>query len=195
MPLILEGIVTSLAADGAVNVAPMGPEVDEALTRFVLKPFRTATTYENLKRSGEAVFHVTDDVELIARAAVGHLDPLPTMQAAPSISSRILSGACRWYALRVRSLDDREERTRIECDVVDQGRLRDFLGFNRAKHAVVEAAILATRTHLLPANEVLNELARLRPAVEKTGGPAEQRAFEFLVAYVKQQYASLTTQH
>ena len=33
--------------------------------------------------------------------------------------------------------------------VVDEGRLRDFFGFNRAKHAVVEAAILATRIAFL----------------------------------------------
>ena len=33
--------------------------------------------------------------------------------------------------------------------MVDQGRLRDFFGFNRAKHAVIEAAILATRLSLL----------------------------------------------
>jgi hypothetical protein len=192
MPLILEGIVTSLAADGSVNIAPMGPEVDESLTTFVLKPFRTATTYQNLKRSGEAVFHVTDDVELIALAAVERLDPLPTMQPAQGIVGQILSGACRWYALRVRTLDDSQERTRIECQVVDQGTLREFFGFNRAKHAVVEAAILATRTHLLPRDQVTAELARLRPAVEKTGSDAEHRAFEFLSQYVSEQYDNET---
>src|SRR5215468_7692538 len=99
MPLILEGIVTTLAADGTVNIAPMGPEVDEALITFVLKPFRTATTYENLKRTGEAIFHVTDDVELIARAAVERIDPVPAMEPAKAVQGRILTGACRWYAL------------------------------------------------------------------------------------------------
>ena len=37
----------------------------------------------------------------------------------------------------------------IVADVVDSGRLRDFFGFNRAKHAVIEAAILATRIDFL----------------------------------------------
>ena len=191
MPLILEGIVTTLAADGAVNIAPMGPEVDETLSTFVLKPFRTATTYANLKRTGEAVLHVTDDVELLARAAVEQLDPLPPMEPARSVEGRILTGACRWYALRVRSLEDSTERTRIECDVVDQGRLRDFFGFNRAKHAVVEAAILATRVHLLPSDEIQSEFARLKVLVDKTGGPAELRAFEFLEEFIKQEQARL----
>ena len=69
--MILEGIVTTLNSDGTVNVAPMGPEVDESLTRLVLKPYQTSTTYGNLQRAGQGVFHVTDDVELLARAAIG----------------------------------------------------------------------------------------------------------------------------
>ena len=49
--VILEGIVTTLNHDGALNIAPMGPEVDPGLSmaRFVLRPFRTSTTYHNLK--------------------------------------------------------------------------------------------------------------------------------------------------
>jgi hypothetical protein len=66
--------------------------------------------------------------------------------------------------------------------------LRDFFGFNRAKHAVVEAAILATRTQFLTAEQVLSEFERLRVPLDKTGGASEQRAFEFLCAYVAEQY-------
>ena len=51
--------------------------------------------------------------------------------------------------------------------------MRDFFGFNRAKHAVVEAAILATRLHLLPLAEVAAEFTKLRVIVGKTGGPDE----------------------
>jgi hypothetical protein len=183
--LILEGIVTSLNADGTVNISPMGPEVDEPLSRLTLKPYQTSTTYQNLKRSGQGVFHVTDDVELLARAAVGILDPLPAMQPAAAVEGRILSGACRWYAFKVRSLDDERERTEIVCDVVDRGWLRDFFGFNRAKHAVLEAAILATRIEFLPAAEIASQFERLRPLVQKTGGPAEERAFAFLEEFIR----------
>jgi uncharacterized protein len=183
--LILEGIVTTLNDDGTVNISPMGPQVDDSLSQLVLKPYQTSTTYRNLKRSGQGVFHVTDDVELLAQAAVGTPDPIPPMRDASSVDGKILSGACRWYAFRVRSLDDRRERTEIVCDVVDQGRLRDFWGFNRGKHAVLEAAILATRTGFLPADEILAEFQRLHVLVHKTGGPAEARAFEFLERFVQ----------
>jgi hypothetical protein len=62
--------------------------------------------------------------------------------------------------------------------------LRDFFGFNRAKHAIVEAAILATRTQFLPMDEILCEFRRLSVPVQKTAGPDEFRAFQFLLDYV-----------
>jgi uncharacterized protein len=185
--LILEGLLTTLNGDGSVNVAPMGPIVDEAMTRLVLRPFTTSTSYQNLKRTGEGVFHVTDDVELLAQAAVGQPTQTPIFFPAAKVRGMILENVCRWYALRVESLDDSQERTTIVAQVVDHGRLRDFFGFNRAKHAVVEAAILATRVHLLGRDAVLTEFERLRAPVEKTGGPSESRAFEFLVDHVRRQ--------
>jgi hypothetical protein len=181
---ILEGIVTTINADGSVNISPMGPLVDDALERLWLRPYQTSTTYQNLKRSGAGVFHITDDVELLAQAAVGQPDPPPRVHAADAVAGMILSDACRWYAFEVESLDDSAERTSIVCRVVATGRQRDFVGFNRAKHAVLEVAILATRVHLLDAAEIESEFARLAIPIEKTGAAAEHRAFEFLQEFV-----------
>ena len=75
--MILEGIVTTVSAVGAVNVAPMGPRVDPDFSQIVLQPFRTSQTYQNLKARPEGVLHVTDDVLLLARAAVRALQPPP----------------------------------------------------------------------------------------------------------------------
>ena len=68
------------------------------------------------------------------------------------------------------------------AEVVDSGASSRFFWFNRAKHAVVEAAILATRVHFLPREEILADFARLNVLVEKTGGAQERRAFDFLEA-------------
>ena len=182
MPFILEGLVSSTHADGSPHLAPMGPEADASMDHLVLKPFQTSTTYQNLRRSGGGVFHVTDDVEQLARSAVGLLEPAPRWLGHHPIEGGgpILADACRWYAFRIRSIDDRSERVRMEAEVVERGRLRDFCGFNRAQHAVLEAAILATRVERLPADEIFAQLDRLRPLVEKTGGAAEERAWAFL---------------
>ncbi|MFW6125086.1 MAG: DUF447 domain-containing protein [Pirellulales bacterium] len=184
--LILEGIVTTLDAGGTVNVAPMGPRVDRAVERLVLRPYKTSRTYENLKRRGCGVFHVVDDVWLVARAAVGPLEPPPETFPPKKVQGHVLRDACRWYEFRVRELDDSQERTRIDVEVVARGTLRDFFGFNRAKHAVVEAAILATRTAFLPRDEILAEFQRLGVLVEKTGGEQERRSLVFLQRFVEQ---------
>jgi hypothetical protein len=186
--ILLEGIVTTLGEDGVPHIAPMGPIVD-ADFNVLLRPFRTSVTFQNLKPR-QGVLHVTDDVELLARAAVGRLESLPRLLPAEAVDGVILADACRWYAFRVESLDDRDDRTRIVARVVDRGTLRDFFGFNRAKHAVVEAAILATRIGLLDADHIRGEFARLAVLVEKTGGRQERRAFAFLQEYVAEQLAA-----
>jgi hypothetical protein len=182
--VILEGIVTTLDPEGRLNVAPMGPRVEPGLRRFVLRPFRTAATYRNLKATGVGVLHVTDDVLMIARAAIGLAVEAATRPAS-AVRGEVLIDACRYYEFRVLSLDDREERATIEAETLAEGRLRDFFGLNRAKHAVVEAAILATRVHLIPSGEILAEMDRLAPLVEKTGGEAERAAFRLLEQHVR----------
>ena len=187
--MILEGVVTTTNDDGTTNVAPMGPIVDESLKSIVLRPFRTSRTYANLKERPEGVLHVTDDVLLLARAAIGRLENSPDTHPAEHVAGAVLTDACRWYEFVVEQLDDSAERTRIEARVVHGGRHRDFFGFNRAKHAVLEAAILATRLHLLPEEEVREEFRRLAVPVEKTAGPREHEAFALLSQHVDRYHA------
>ena len=182
--MILEGIVTTISPEGAVHIAPMGPHVDASMEHLLLRPFPTSQTYQNLIKHGEGVLHITDDVLLLARAAVGPVEPIPPIFPASKIKGFALKGACRYYEFRVRCIDDREERVRIEVDVVHSGRLRDFFGFNRAKHAVVEAAILATRTAFLPLDQIEAEFKKLAVIVAKTGGQQEKDAFDFLSRHV-----------
>jgi hypothetical protein len=187
--VILEGIVTTLSPDDVLNIAPMGPEVDAGLSmeRFVLRPYRTSTTYANLKARGQGVLHVTDDVLLLAQTAIGAaVEPPPATRPADVVAGVILLDACRFYEFRVVELDDREDRTRIVVETVAQGRQRDFFGFNRAKHAVVEAAVLATRTAWLPLKELLLEFRKLEVLVQKTGGPSEQAAFQLLDEFLRE---------
>jgi hypothetical protein len=187
--VILEGIVTTMSPDTGLNIAPMGPELDSggSLARFVLRPFTSSTTYRNLKARGEGVLHVTDNVLLMAQTAIGaEVEPLPATRPADVVNGLILLDACRYYEFRVVDLDDRDERTAITVETVAQGRHRDFFGFNRAKHAVVEAAILATRIAWLPLPELLAEFRKLEVVVQKTGGPAEHAAFDLLYQYLRE---------
>ncbi|MEM7454818.1 MAG: DUF447 domain-containing protein [Planctomycetota bacterium] len=190
--MILEAIVTTLNSDGTINIAPMGPVVeDEAkggliFERFDLKPFETATTHANLLRSGCGVLHVTDDVELFALAALNRLDEASvTTIPASSVDGAILSNCCRFYEFNVEFADTSSPRATFKCRTVASGSRREFFGFNRARHAVLEAAILATRIAFIPVEVILRQFEDLRTIVAKTGGKNEIRAFETLEEYVR----------
>ncbi len=182
--MIVEGIVTTIGPDGILNVAPMGPKFEEDWSRFVLRPFRTSTTFRNLEACGEGVWHITDDVLLLARAAIGSVLDVET-KATTVVNGRILLTSASYHEFKVTSLDATEDRAIIVAETVASGRLRDLTGMNRAKHAVVEAAILATRVAILPIEQIRAEFHRLFPLVEKTGGPAEQAAFSLLRAHIE----------
>jgi hypothetical protein len=182
--MILEAVVTTRNLDGTTNVSPMGPTIGEDMLRFELRPFNTSQTFSNLKRTREGVLHVTDDVLVIAKSAIGKLDELPAMQKAARVNVEVISSACRWYEFEVDFIDETGPRMLLKCRTVAMTRQRDFWGFNRGKHAVLEAAILATRTDFLPAEEILDQFQRLDTMVKKTGGAEELEAFRILRDYV-----------
>jgi hypothetical protein len=183
--VILEAVVTTLDAAGTLNVAPLGPWVDPQLTRFTLKPFRPSRTYDNLKATGHATIHVTDDVYLIARCVTHTLEAPPPHHAVGEGRFRVLDDACRYFCVEVTRWDDDPLRATAHCAVVEQGELRPWFGFNRAKHATLEAAILASRAHMIDADDLHRQLRQLSVAVEKTAGPRERAAFDLIVDYVR----------
>lgn len=184
MPLILEGIVTTLNADQSANISPMGPSVDRQLTHLTLRPFPTSTTFANLKRTRMGVFHVVDDVKLIAEAAVGLPISSTATVAATTVEGNVLVDACQSIEFRVVDIDESLQRMMIQCEVTHRESRRDFFGFNRAKHAVIEAAILATRLHLVSRAEIEKQWRHLQTIVDKTCGDQEHRAFQLLTDYV-----------
>ena len=182
--MILEAIITTADAAGSVNIAPMGPEVDDAMfARITLKPFRSSRTFANFQQTGLAVVHVTDDDELIAAAAIGPVSPQRIVQPLLGRWHKLID-CCRWFAVEVESWQDDPQRPQAHCRIVHHGVERPMFGLNRAKHAVVEAAILATRLELLGRDEVRRQMTLLRPLVDKTGGPAEQRAWRQLELFI-----------
>jgi hypothetical protein len=191
--MILEGLLTTLNADGSCNLAPMGPVVTPDLSEFRFRPFQTSRTFENLQRTGQGVFHIVDDVLLIAQAALGHDGTLPPCFPAEKVEGRVLSTACRWVEFEVTEIDASQLRSEVSVRVVHVGRLRDCFGYNRAQHAVLEATILATRLHLLSTEEIDRRWPDFASAVEKTGGPRELAAFEYVTRYVADWRASDAT--
>jgi uncharacterized protein len=178
--VIVETIVTSKDASGVINFAPMGVEWGDDL--IVLKPFLETSTFKNVSATRTAVINLTDDAMLFAQSAIS--SPQFPWVPATVVSGVVLEAACSWRELEVLTIDATPPRSRIEAAVAHRGVKREFIGFNRAKHAVLEAAILATRTHLLPADQIREEYARLQVLVDKTAGPREREAMKLLTEYV-----------
>jgi hypothetical protein len=191
--VIIETIVTTMSRDDVVNCAPMGVEWDpgEGGDVIVLKPVLETATYRNVSATRTAVVNLIDDVRVFARAAISN----PEYETVPADRVRgvVLADACSWREVEVRSIDSTPPRSRIETVVVHRGTRREFIGFNRARHAVLEAAIYATRVHLLPRDFLSSELARLQGIVDKTAGPREFEAMALITEYLRSRLAQGST--
>jgi len=178
--MIIESILTTLDAAGTPNYAPMGVEWGE--DTIVIKPFVDTTTFRNLTATGQAVINLTDDVMLFVQGVTG--TGVFASSPAAVVRGVVIDAACSWREVEMASVDSTPPRSRIVTRVVHRGVRREFLGFNRARHAVLEAAIISTRTHLIPADQVRAEFERLQVIVDKTAGPREAEAMTLLTAYV-----------
>jgi uncharacterized protein len=184
--MIVETVVTTLDEDGGVNFAAMGVVWGE--DRLVIRPYVDTRTFRNLVRAREAVVNVTDDVLVFAKSALSR--ERFASRPATRVRGAILADACHWREVAVVQVSEAEPRLSghgradVTARVVAGAAGRPFAGLCRAKHAVVEASILASRVRRLTRDEVLQGLDRLQPLVDKTGGPAEREAMAYIRAHV-----------
>jgi hypothetical protein len=179
---LIETVMTTTGPDGVVNCAAMGVRWgDEEL---VFWPFDATRTLRNLRRHGEAVVHLTDDVLLFVESALGH--PRPAMRPASAIGGSVIEDVNAWREVIVTEIaPSAPERSMVRARVVASGTgARQPLGLCRAKHAAVEASILASRLKWLGAEHVVAELNRLQDLVDKTGGSCERAAMDYVRRYV-----------
>jgi hypothetical protein len=178
--MIVETVTTTRNPDGSVNCAAMGVEWGEET--IVVKPYRATRTLRNLRATGAAVVNLTDDILLFTQAALG--DPQPPVRPASAVDGAVLADACSWREVRVEEIEEGGPRARVRTRVMARGAGREFLGFNRACAAVLEASILASRVRWLGAEAVAAELERLQVVVDKTAGPREREAMELVRRHV-----------
>ncbi|HWE07844.1 MAG TPA: DUF447 domain-containing protein [Solirubrobacteraceae bacterium] len=181
---LIETVVTTTGADDVVNCAAMGVRWGEE--ELVFWPFDDTRTLRNLRVRGEAVVHLTDDVLLFVEAALGR--PAPAMRPAAAVAGAVIEAASAWREVVVTEIaatDDGMARSRVQARVVAAGvGTQPPLGLCRARHAAVEASILASRLRWLGADRVRTELARLQELVDKTAGPRERAAMDYVRRYV-----------
>jgi hypothetical protein len=178
---LIETVVTTTGPDGVVNCAAMGVRWGEE--ELVFWPFDSTRTLRNLRVHGEAVVHLTDDVLLFVQAALGH--PAPPMRPASVIDGSVIEDVNAWREVVVADITPDGPRSRVRARVVATGTgTRQALGLCRARHAAVEASILASRLKWLGAEHVVTQLDRLQELVDKTAGPCERAAMDYVRRYV-----------
>jgi len=175
--MIRETIITTVSAENDVHIAPMGVTIEGDV--HVIAPFRPSTTLDNLRANPVAVVNYTDDVRVFAGCLIGRRD-WPT-RPATRVAGVVLEQSLAHAELEVARVEEDEVRPRFHCVAVHAETHAPFRGFNRAQAAVVEAAILVSRLHMLPLEKIKREIAYLEIAVGKTAGPAEAEAWGWLM--------------
>jgi hypothetical protein len=187
MQMIFETIITTQAGDGRTHIAPMGIREDNGL--IVLAPFRPSTTLDNVFENGYAVVNYCDDVRIFAGCLTGRRD-WPTVPAdkVPCVRLKSVLAHCE---LKLDRIEEDELRPRLLCQAVHRVSHSPFCGFNRAQAAVLEAAILVSRLHMLPWEKIDAEVKYLAIAIDKTAGPRELEAWGWLLEKINAHRALL----
>ena len=180
--MIQEVIVTTHNAEGDTHIAPMGIHVhgDE----YIILPFRPSTTLNNILQSKTAVINYTDDVRIFAGCLTGKRDwPLT---ATSKIQGHYLRSALAHRELELVRIEEDETRPKLFCKTIQTVNHAPFSGFNRAQFAVLEAAILVSRLHMLPLEKIESEIEYLSIGLNKTAGEKELEAWSWLMAIIDQ---------
>lgn len=159
----------------------------EADTLLVL-PFRPSTTLDNMLATGVAVINYVDDVRVFAGCVTGRRSwPLT---AAGAVKAPRLVASLAHAELELLRYEDDPVRPKLYCRVIREEQHGPFRGFNRAQHAVLEAAILVSRLGRLSREKIETELDYLRIGLDKTAGPNEREAWDWLMAAIANFHAA-----
>jgi uncharacterized protein len=179
--MIWETIITTQSIDGTIHIVPMGIRIEDQ--SVLLSPFRPSTTLDNLLATGYAVVNFTDDMRVFAGSLTGRCD-WPTVRAKVVPGVR-LEHTLSHMELKVERVEEDTLRPKIWCKSVHNETHAPFRGFNRAQAAIIEASILVSRLDMLPLEKIETEVQYLSIAIDKTAGPAEREAWEWLITAVR----------
>lgn len=180
--MIRETIVTTISEAGAPHIAPMGATPIDG--GWLLQPFRPSTTLENFLSTRCGCVNFTDDARIFAGCVTKRKTDWPTVKT-EIVDSVRLQAALAIHEVRVERVEDDDTRPKLHCRIVHKANLKPFPGLNRAVAAVLEGAVLVSRLSMLPPEKIDQEWAYLQIAIDKTAGPHELEAWDWLARAVR----------
>jgi hypothetical protein len=170
-----EVILSTLNPDSSPHAAAVGVRARGEEVEMLL--FHPSVSLSNLRREGEGVLNVTDDVSLLVRVGLKNLLPPPRLEFLPSALLRAprIRGMRGYADLRVKRVEEREVEDelgtstayRLLCEAVGVEVISPWVKpFSRSEFFLLEAAVKASRILVarergLKVRRMMEELRRL----------------------------------
>lgn len=198
--MILELVVSTTDADGSPRFSPMGVIVpdDFCWTKkkqiVELRPFSPSRTLDNLRRNPVASLQMVADTAVFAGCLLKYHSQaeiekeyrnLKTCLTWTERSSGIfvLDSATVGTQVHVLSFQEGDPQVSVTCRTKDHFLGKPFVGWNRAKHAIIELVILGTRTDRIPKRTIQQRMEDLVPVIQRTGSSEDQKVLDFLLTW------------
>ena len=189
MGYVRETLVTTKNIDESIKVSPLGVYIDDKILE--LKPFKPSKSLENILRNESGVINYVDDVRIFASCITNKGIQINFKKVSKIDCSRI-EKAISHTEFIVKDIKDDNQRPTIICEPINEETHKMFYGFNRAKSAIIELCILASRLGIIEDSKIKREISYLKIAIEKTAGENELEAWNWLIEYIKNYKEDLT---
>lgn len=153
--MIYETIVCTYNQDGTPNAAPIGA-VMQTPNQISLTIYNSASTLKNLQTQKTATLNLTDNIDFFFQTALKDTPlPIEWFEKSTTVNAPQLKLANATIALNIHTFVDVDnQKTQVTGDVLQVRALKIYpQSYCRAKSAVLEAIIHATRIKALSNNE------------------------------------------
>ena len=181
MTYVRETVVTTINLDNTVKVSPLGIYIDGNTLK--IRPFKPSSSLDNILRTKSGVINYIDDVRIFASCIIKKKINIDFIKK-NKINCFRLKNAVSHTEFIVENIDEDSERPTIICKPVNEEIHKMYYGFNRAKSAVIELCILASRLGIIDNKKIDDEIKYLQIAIKKTAGQNEIEAWEWLLDYI-----------
>ncbi len=181
MTYVRETIVTTKNIDDTIKVSPLGIYIENNILK--IRPFKPSISLENILRNGSGVINYIDDVRIFASCIVKKNIKINFLKT-KHIDCSSIKGAISHTEFIVEHIEHDNLRPTITCKPVNEEIHKMYYGMNRAKSAVLELCILASRLGIIEDKKIQNEIKYLQIAINKTAGDNELEAWTWLINYI-----------
>ena len=178
--MIIETIISTMSKEKKPQTSPFGIKKKNKLV--LISPYLPSTTHTNMLENKFASISYTDNASIFVECIIKNQNFL--MKKCTSIEAYYVKDSLRHDEVKVVNYIKDDERPTFECEIIHSENHGSFLGINRARNALIEACILATRINLLPKKKILSELEYLENAILKTSGKIEQMSWNKLKKFI-----------